>query len=154
MQFSSGICSPLTLCASALPFNSCFVPSSTDFTPSSPLHRPFISPSAASCPFFAHLLRRNSLKLKCVLPCDEVPGLKLTLSFFSFFFIVSPAHRPRLMIPTLLHIFTFVTQFLILVQVCYSAQPPCVFPVAPACVFIIQTLRMCYKRSAINLLVP
>lgn len=122
------------------------------------LHPLLTSPSSLHLPF------SRFLSFLCAPPPEKLSEIEMcpapwrgprteTNSLF-LFFIVSPAYRPRLMIPTLLHIFTFVTQFLILVQVCYSAQPPCVFPVAPACVFIIQTLRMCYKRSAINLLVP
>lgn len=101
--------------------------------------RPSIASSSSLQP--PPVALRESLKFSEIEMClvsapDEDPGLNISHLSFSIFSAQASkmSHPPA--------------------SASQRSAPPCVFPVVPACVFIIQTLCMCYRRAAINLPVP
>lgn len=170
MQFSSRICSPLTLCALALPFNSSFslfLPLLTSTT--TPLYHPFIFPPHPSLPSSLRSHRpRESLKFSEIemrlgsCPATRTPGLENKRDPLPFRCFL-PAQVSIDDSHTLLrrtHIFTstFYTIPHPLRRWVTALGPRArVFPVVPRlrlhhadAVYVC----MCYKRSAINHLVP
>lgn len=151
MQFSSRICSPLTLCPLALPFNSSFccllfllhpLPRRLSTASSSSLQPPPILSSYALPP--------ENEKFSEIQMC---PASDKDWKWVWVSSIVSST-QASIDAPPPLTRRTHIYYCCIISHPTALSSHACVSPVVLACIFITQTLCMCYRRSAINLLVP